>query len=313
MTGLAAPVRRAFLAGGGGFLGAWIIRRLLAAGTAVRVLEPGTDRRILRMILGDEAGAVDWVRGDVSDAAAVTAAAEGCDALINLAGLLTPACQRDPVRGAMVNVIGTLSVFEAAREHRIGHVVYASSGGVYAPDDDAEPRPTTHYGAFKLANEGSARAYLEDAGISSTGFRPFVVYGPGRESGLTAGISLACRAAAEGADYTIPFRGPVALIHADDVAAAFVAATFRQPPGAHTVNLTGQLTTVEEAVATIREIAPGARLGVDGPSIPSSASPPNEWATCGLDLGQERPLRDGLAETVAFYRGLEGGRAGARC
>lgn len=301
----AAPAGRVLIAGGGGFIGAWIIRRLLRQGAAVRVLEPGDDRRMLRMILGGHADGIDWVRADIADTAAVVAAAEGCDALINLAGLLTPVCQRDPVRGAMVNVIGTLNVFEAARSQGIGHVVYASSGGVYGPDDDGgEPKPTTHYGAFKLANEGNARAWWADAGISSTGFRPFIVYGPGRESGLTAGISLACRAAAEGAAYVVPFRGPVALIHVDDVAAAFVAAGRQRLDGARTVNLTGQVTTVEETIGMIRDIVPGASLSAGGPPVPSAASPANEWATCGLDLPAERPLRDGLAETIAFHRAL---------
>ncbi|WP_163837351.1 NAD-dependent epimerase/dehydratase family protein, partial [Providencia stuartii] len=67
------------------------------------------------------------------------------------------------------------------------------------------PRPTTHYGTFKLACEGSARAYLADRGLASIGFRPFIVYGPGRETGLTAGPSLACRAAARGESYRIPY------------------------------------------------------------------------------------------------------------
>ncbi len=296
------PGERILITGGGGFLGAWIIRRLSNRGVSVRVFDISEDRRLPKAIAGAVADEVDWVSGDVADTAAMCEAARGCSAVVHLAGLITPACMNDPVLGAQVNVIGTLNAFEAAIANDIDSVVYTSSGGVFGPDDARVPFPTTHYGAYKLANEGSARAYWEDARISSIGFRPFVVYGPGRESGLTAGITLACKAAANGSRYTVGFSGIVGLVHVEDVATAYVNALLKKPRGARTVNLTGHHTTVEEAVTLISELVPGAEIAIDGPQIPSASGAQNEWTTCGLDLPDERSLRQGLSDTIDFYR-----------
>ena len=61
--------------------------------------------------------------------------------MIHLAGLQVPTCKADPVTGALVNVAGTLNVFEAAKTIGIKRVVYASSAAVYGMnDDDVRPR-----------------------------------------------------------------------------------------------------------------------------------------------------------------------------
>jgi len=174
---------------------------------------------------GAAAEAVEWRVGDIVAGEQVRRAAEGCDAIVNLAGVLTPACKDDPVRGMQINLIGTLNVFEAARAHGIARILYTSSAGVFGSPDGKVPWPITHYGTSKLACEGSARAYLHDHGLASVGFRPFVIYGPGRETGLTAGPSLACRAAVLRERYTIPYTGKAGLVFVDDVAAAYELAS----------------------------------------------------------------------------------------
>ena len=294
---------RVLVTGGSGFLGAWIIRRLARRNHAIRIFDMSDNRRIVSAIAGAEAAdAVEWLKGDIVSGREVAAATADCDAVVHLAGVLTPACAKDPVRGAEINLIGTLNVFEAAKARGIDRVVYTSSAGVYGPDDGERPFPHTHYGAFKLACEGSARAYWHDDRIASVGFRPYIVYGPGRESGLTAGPSLACRAAARGEAYTIPYRGTAGLVFVDDVAAAYEAATLRDPDGAHVVNMVGEVATNDDVVAAIREVVPGARIGIDGP-VPQMA--PNvdpgdvERVLPGLP---KTSLRDGIARTIAFYR-----------
>ena len=198
---------RVLITGGGGFIAGWIMKRLLGEGVAVRSLDLSNSPPISMSILGSAATSVEWHAGDIANAQAVEDAAQGCDLVMHLAAILTPACAADPLRGCDILLGGTLNVFEAARKLGHKHVLYMSSAGVYGPDQGRTPEPTTLYGAFKLAGEGVARAYFTDYGIASAGFRPLVVYGPGRESGLTAGPSLACKAAAEGTDYVIPFGG----------------------------------------------------------------------------------------------------------
>ena len=293
---------RVLVTGGGGFVGAWIVRRLRERNCEVRVFDAREDRRLVDEIAG-EAGALDWHVGDIGNSSAVGTAAAGCDVAIHLAAWLTPACAADPIRGAEINLIGTLNVFEAARTHGMDRVVYVSSAGVFGPEDGTTPFPTTHYGAFKLACEGSARAYWERDRTPSFGFRPYIVYGPGRETGMTAGPSLAARAAARGEPYTIPYTGPADLIYVGDVVAAFEAAALGpRHDGAHVFNLPGTMATADDVIAEIRRQVPQARIDASGPTLPHAAKISRD-----PDLDRFLPnlprtsLAEGLRATIAYY------------
>ncbi|PZR96127.1 MAG: nucleoside-diphosphate sugar epimerase [Stutzerimonas stutzeri] len=295
---------RVLITGGGGFLGGWILRALAEGGHEVRIFDRSSDRRVLREIAGSLAEGVDWIEGDVTDASALTGAAHGCDAVIHLAALLTPACKADPVLGARVNLIGTLNAFGAAKAAGIGRVVYASSAAVFGPDDGERPLPVTHYGAFKLACEGCARAYWLDEGIASIGFRPTIVYGPGRESGLTAGPTLACREAVAGRPYTIGYSGAQDLVFVADVAAAFSAAATTPFTGAHAFSLTGGRADLPEVIATISAQVRGALIDFAGPEVPMAADITETPFTALLGPMPRASLSDGIARTIAHYRTL---------
>jgi nucleoside-diphosphate-sugar epimerase len=284
---------RVLLTGGSGFLGSAIISRLLDKGIEVRAIGRS---------IGKKAHSVDWHSGDVAITENVVTAAQGCDAIVHLAGVLTPFCRNDPIAGAMVNVIGTLNVFEAARRNGIGKVVYCSSGGVFGLEDESMPFPLTHYGAFKLANEGSARAYWLDNQIASIGFRPFVVYGPGRERGLSAGPTLACKAAAFGEPYIIPMTGTIGLVYVDDVAESFAVSVHTSFQGSHVFNLPGAPASITEVIEKIRRIVPGARLDCAGDPLPMVPTTRNDYFNDLLDLPPPVDLDTGLAQTIDYYR-----------
>src|SRR5262249_55801511 len=150
-----------------------------------------------------------------------------------LAGLQVPTCRADPLLGARVNVLGTLSVFEAVRQAagQVERLVYASSAAIFGPadqyaqgsvPDDVPPSPTTHYGVFKCCNEGNARIYFQDHGLSSIGLRPWTVYGVGRDFGMTSEPTKAIKALAVGRPYHISYGGRQDLQYVDDVAQIFV-------------------------------------------------------------------------------------------
>lgn len=297
-------MKRILITGGGGFLGGWIFRRLTEDGHQARIFDRSADRRMLREIAGEVADGIEWVEGDVTDTAAMAEAARGCDSIIHLAALLTPACKADPILGAKVNVIGTLNAFEAAKANDIPRIAYASSASVFGPDDGATPQPASLYGAFKLACEGCARAYWLDDGIASIGMRPTIVYGPGRETGLTAGPTIACREAVAGRPYTIGYSGPQDLVFVGDAAAAFAAAATRPFEGAHAFSLTGRTADVAEIIDAITAEVPGAAIRFDGPPVPMAAE---IAATPYEDLLGPMPrttLRQGIALTVSHYRAL---------
>ena len=289
--------------GGSGFIAAWIIRRLLAAGHAVRILDFKPLAETAIDIIGPSAATIECLLGDIRDPKPVNDAIKGCDAVAHLAAILTTDCQNDPVLGAEINLIGTLRVFEAVKLHRLQRIVYASSAGVFGPGDGTTPRPITHYGAFKLAIEGCARAYWHNDKISSVGLRPFVVYGPGRESGLTAGPSLACRAAAHGNAYTIPFTGGSDLLFVDDTAAAFEAALTMSSQGAHVFNLVGETATTEQVIEEIRRKVPAAKIVSAGPKLPTSAEIiPDPLLGSILGPLPRTTLAKGIGATIDYYR-----------
>ena len=177
-----------------------------------------------------------------------------------------------------------------------------SSAGVFGPDQAVTPEPTTLYGAFKLAVEGAARAYWADHAIASAGFRPLIVYGPERETGMTAAPSLACRAAARGEDFAIPFSGETDFVYVADVAEAFAAAARGRLEGARVYNVTGMAATAERFARTIEAAAPGVSIQVSGPALP--IAPGMEGSALRHDFPDLAPtsIDDGIARTLAFYR-----------
>jgi UDP-glucose 4-epimerase len=293
---------RILITGGGGFIGSWLAKRLADGGHQLRIFEPVEHTRLFTRIVGPSEAAIEWCTGDISNAGIVSQAAEGCDGIIHLAGMLAPDCQADPVRGAMVNLIGTLNVFNAALALGIKRIVFTSSAGVYGPIDEDAPHPITHYGAFKLACEGSARAYWEDHRIGSIGFRPFFVYGFGRETGLTAGPSLACRAAARGETYVIPYVGTAGLVFVDDVVSAYEAALRREPDGAHVFNLPGGVASNDDVLDAVRAAVPNAKIKIDGPLLPFAEDiGEGDLRRAFPDL-PATPLHVGIRRTIELYR-----------
>ena len=301
---------RVLLTGGSGFIGAWIIRRLTRRGIDVRVLDINASRSTVAEIAGDDvARKLDWIVGDIRMTDEVRQAAKGCDGVIHLAGVLTPACKANPVRGAEINLIGTLNVFEAARQHGFPSVVYASSAGVFGPDDASHPAPTTLYGVLKLAGEGCARAYWVDHALPSIGLRPLVVYGAGRELGLSAGPSLACRAAARGEAYVHPFTGTSGFIYADDCAMMFEQELLSAAKCAVVYNLIGDVATVDDVLAEIRRNVPDARLSASGPPLPIAPGIAGDGLDKLFPERQRTSLAQGIKATIEHYRRPRGGPA----
>ena len=102
---------RVFITGGYGCIGSWIVRNLLERGDEIWIYDLQEDTHRLRLLLNDEQiHCVNFIAGDVTDLACLRAAirANQITHVIHLAGLQVPVCRADPLRGAKVNVLGTL-------------------------------------------------------------------------------------------------------------------------------------------------------------------------------------------------------------
>lgn len=297
--------------GGSGFIGAWVLRELLARGARPIVLDAQDGGERWRLLLGDRADTIERTDASLLDRDQIQAAIErhGVTHVIHLAALLTPACQQDPWLGCQVNVLGSAAVFDAARRsQRVRGLSYASSYAVYGDETIDRPgaasQPPTFYGAFKQAVDLIAEQYWRHFRLPSVAIRPHVVYGPLRDVGLTAGPSLACRAAGRGDVYVIGYTGCVGYDYVEDVAAAFVRAALDCPPGANVVDLPSQRATTDEFVRAIEQAAPDAagRLLIDGPMIPANIPPRPRYISELFPDWQATPLAEGVRRTIEFFR-----------
>ncbi len=297
--------------GGSGFIGTWVVRELLAHGARVVVLDVQPAPERWQAVLGSKAAEVAWTNTAITDRDALQSLIndQSVSRVIHLAALLTPACQQDPFVGCQVNVLGSTAVFDAARRSgRVQAISYASSYAVYGDGSlgaNNEPNhPPTFYGAFKQAVDGIAEQYWQHYGLRSLAVRPHVVYGPEREQGLTAGPSLACRAAVCGESYTIGYTGVVGYDYVEDVARAFVRGVLECPPGAGIVDMPSEPATPDQFVRLIEAAVPEAigRIRVDGPAIPPNIPPMARDLRRVFSDWRSTSLADGVARTIDFYR-----------
>lgn len=299
---------RFLVTGALGCVGAWTCRALVRDGVPVVAFDLGTDLRRLELVMTpEELAQVTVVRGDVTELGALERVLDEYELthVVHLAALLIPLAKADPPRGALVNVVGTTNVFEVAkrRRTRIQGVAYASSIGAYDASDGprvaerAIGRPTTHYGLHKQANEGTARAYWADDRFGSIGLRPWIVYGPGRDVGVTAAPTLAMEAAARGEPHHIPFGGRCQYHYAPEVAQAFVRAAREAGEGAEVRNLGGPALHMRDVVAAIEAAAPESQGRITYDDVPLPF--PEEFEA---RVPLTTPIERGVRETIQHLR-----------
>lgn len=257
--------------GAAGCIGAWTAAILARSGVPVVAADLGEDRRRPGLVMGVEAAqALTWVSCDVTDGAAVAriVADHGIRAIIHLAGLQVPFCKADPAMGARVNVEGTINILEAARHAGIKRLAYASSTARHGmpPGSKSEVGEimATLYGAYKLANEYTARVYWLDWGVPSVGIRPNVVYGVGRDQGMTSLNTQAIAHAVMGTPFEVTMSGPLSWLYAGEAAAGFIAAVSKEGDGASVFDMNGTCLTIEDGMAELAEIAGPHRITVSG-------------------------------------------------
>ena len=313
-------MKRFLVTGAMGCIGAWVLKHLADDGQSVVVYDVATKPVRVRLLMDDDTLArVTFIQGDVTSLEDVRRVVDErqISHIIHLAALQVPFCRADPALGARVNVVGTVSVLEAARhsEGRVQGLVYASSIAVFgAPDEypdgpvaDAAPlQPTTLYGVYKQANEATARVYWQDWGVPSIGLRPAVVYGVARDQGLTSSPTKAMLAAALGHPYTIAFGGANCMQWASDVARTFIQAAEAGWQGADVCNLGGATVPMGDVVVAIEAVAPAARgaIGYDERQLPFPFDFDDARLQAIIGPLPHTPLADGVAATVDRFRYL---------
>jgi nucleoside-diphosphate-sugar epimerase len=307
---------RFLVTGAGGCIGVWVLRNLVRAGIPVAALDLDAKYHRLPLVLDDnEIARIHFLQGDVSDYPTVANALKESRAtrVIHLAALQLPFCKADPVAGARVNVVGTVNLFEAAKRLGLKNLVYASSTAVYGPSEeypdeplthDAPLKPRSHYGFYKQANEGTAQVYFRDDGVSSIGLRPYVVYGAGRDQGMTSTPTKAILAAAAGNSYHISYGGRYCFQYADDTARAYIQSARAEFTGAEVYNIGGDSVSTAEVIEAIEKAEPSAlgKITFDDVPLPFPAEVKNRTLMDAIGDLAFTSLADGVSETLSIFR-----------
>lgn len=309
---------RFLITGAFGCIGAWAVKRLVAEGIPVYTYDlPGNPHRLKLVMDEDQFARVEVIEGDITDAATFERAVvdNGITNIIHLAALQVPMVRANPILGMRVNVVGSTVVFETAKQHmdQVKSVAYASSIAVYGPTNlyppgpiahDAPLMPATLYGVSKQADEWTAKVYWQDYKLKTVGLRPFFVYGPGRDQGVSSMPTKAMLAAAVERPFNINFGGSALYQHADDVAAAFIAAARADIEGAPCFNLGGTTASIPQVIDAIETVVPSmkGKITHDDVIMPFPENMDDTEVNKALGKLSWRPFAEGVASTIQDFR-----------
>ncbi len=308
--------------GGAGFIGAALVRRLVAEGHRVRALARCARADASR--LADCIDDIDFIAADVRDGDAVAEAAKGVDAILHFAAITaTDAFYRIPDQVLDVGVKGMINVIDACKRHGIGELVFASSSEAYQtpsriPTDETEPltvpdpmNPRYSYAASKIVSELMAINFgRRDIGRVLV-CRPHNVYGPdmGWNHVLPHFIMRMKKLAAASTDGRVqfPIQGTGQETRAFEYIDDFVDGTILMMEKGEHLGIYHIGTDEETTIGRAAEMV-GAYFGVDVEII---ASPSPEGGTsrrcpdisklCALGYKPRYSLRDGLPIAARWY------------
>jgi farnesol dehydrogenase len=312
--------------GATGYIGSHVASQLVAARADVRVLVRRPERLPLAL-----RGQVEVRVGDVRDAAVLEHAARGARAILHLAACAR-AWTRDPREFDAVNVAGVRNVLEAARAagvERLVHVATVLTLPPFRRPGPARPRRPTPYEQSKLEGERLVEGYAAE-GRHAVIVHPTRVFGPGPLTEANALTRVVAQYLA--GRFRVRLADGDALgnyVHVADVAAGIRQAAERGRPAAHYL-LGGENASFREFLDLVAEVSGVRRHVVPLPRrlAVTAAGAAEVWGWLGgaapitrdwvetlledrrgdvgaarADLGYEpRPLRQGIAETIAWLR-----------
>jgi farnesol dehydrogenase len=315
--------------GATGFIGRYLVQRLLYKGVAVRVLVRSPKR-----LDPSIARSVEIVTGDMRDGEAIATAAKGARNILHLAACAR-AWSRDPHEFTDVNVRAVELLLEAAHRNGVERLVHVSTVLALPPYRPAPVRESlrqpTPYEETKLAADRAVEKYAAN-GLDAVIVHPTRVYGPGPlndANGVTRVVALyvAGRFRVRMADNDVLAN----YVHAEDVARGIIAAAERGSSGKHYILGAEENVSFRQFLRLVGEVAGRRRRTVALPSAIAMtvAGAAQTWARLGgstsitpgwirvfledrrVDITASRQdldynprtLRSGLAETIAWLRG----------
>ena len=176
-------MKSVLITGGAGFIGSHIAEKLVDSDCEVRIIDNLSTGSLSN--LKKIESKIQFEKQDIRDIDKLIEFSKNCDTIFHEAAVVSvPTTIKDPLGSTMINDIGTLNVFEAARVNNIKRVVFASSCAIYGDrpqlpkKEDMKPFPQSPYSVQKITGEYYAKIYHELYNIETVCLRYFNVYGP---------------------------------------------------------------------------------------------------------------------------------------
>ncbi len=234
--------KRYLVTGGAGFIGGAIVRRLVAGGHSVTILD--LPEKIKRSSFPSS---VNVISGDVASETTFKKLTAPFDAVFHMAAQTSArVSHEEPERDIEVNARGTLLLAQWCVRHNVRRLLYGSSMGIYGNPSELPvketllPGPVSFYGVTKLAGEHYLNAHIP-LGLQPTSFRMFNVYGPGQDMANMKQGMISVYLAYIHAGQSVQVTGSLDrfrdFIYIDDIVDAFLLAVDSQRSHGETYNL----------------------------------------------------------------------------
>lgn len=303
--------------GGTGFIGSKIVRKLVQNNKEVVCFDAYPNLKAVEDIIDK----VKLIKGDITFIEEIIAAIKEykVSKIVNLAYIMGAESDANPHLAIRVNVLGMDNVFEAARLMGVKRVVYPSSIAYHGLQSYFNERPVSEvdlgylpvqtYCATKRLNEYMAGKYSENYGMEIVGLRVSIVYGHGRERGLTVWSSHFASNPAVGKQVVLNYRPEQKcnIVSVDDVAEMFTRLVLADHIE-HLIYMSGGHTvTLNELADIVKELIPSAEIVFR----PTGREIPLIYMIDGSRFEKEfgfkhTPLREGIKEHVNKAREAAG-------
>jgi len=298
---------KVLVTGATGFLGGWLVKRLLAEGHDVRII-----KRASSSLEELEGLKLDIVSGDVTDASSLIAACRGVDTVFHLAGLIGYSrAQREAMH--QVNVIGTKNVIDACRACDVRKLVHLSSVVAIGASFDGK-QPLNESSIYNVAHlrlgyfdtkyeaEALVRTAVAEGHIDAVMINPSTIYGPADAKKGSRGVQLKV------AQGRFPFYPPggVSIVSVEDVIDAIMLVWQKGKPAERYI-ISGENLLIKDVFTQIATIA-----GVKPPSIglPRSAIFALGFVGDQLEkIGKKGPMNSETAWTSTLYHWFDNSKA----
>ena len=306
--------------GGAGFIGSHLVRRLLADGGRVRVIDNLATGK--RERLRDVEGAIEFIEGDLADPFTCENALSGIDCVLHQAAV--PSVQRsvkNPIETNKANITSTLNLLEGCRKRGVRRIVYASSSSAYGDTpvlpkrEDMPPNPLSPYALQKFVGERYCQLYFRLYGLETVSLRYFNVFGPSQDpySEYSAVIPKFATRLRQGESIVVYGNGEQSrdFTYVDNVVEANILALRAPRAAGSVINVgCGERITLNRLIKILEEILEVQATVDYQPARPGDVRDSLADISLAEEILGYRPkvaLEEGLRRTVAWFASNAGG------